>query len=233
MLYPMSPLTSFSGLLVPEFAADLSANNRMRMNRISSAALGATLTYSALCSVFLYSFSAELAETVYRSSEAAEYLAILATVVPIMYLDHVTDSMLKGVGDHVYSMWVNITDSLLSLVLVYFLIPSMGIVGYALVIIIMESYNFLLSYFRLMKRVNFRISIVRSLILPALIASFSVWVSDTVLLFGGVMTASRLIIRIVFALCLFVAMKSLLDCCASLYADKKQSKISLKKGQMP
>ena len=99
--------------------------------------------------VVLVVFSEELGYIIYNSYEAGRFVAILAPIVPLMYLDHVTDSMLKGIGEQVFSMWVNITDSALSVALVWFLIPKMGILGYALVIIIMEAYNFILSYFRL------------------------------------------------------------------------------------
>ena len=94
-----------------------------------------------------------------------------------MYLDHVTDAILKGIGEQVYSMWVNITDSLLSIVLIWFLLPKMGIIGYAVAIIIMEAYNFVLSMMRLRKRIRIRISVFSSVLSPfasALVSSLLV-----------------------------------------------------------
>ena len=204
--YPMSPLSSFAGLLVPEFAEDMAAGRRDRMGRVASRALNLTLIYAIICAVYLYSFSEELGYLVYKSYDAGRYIAVLAPVVPIMFLDHVTDSMLKGMGEQVFSMWVNITDSLLSVILVCLLIPRLGIMGYAVVIVVMEAYNFLLSFLRLRGRVRFSINFV----LPALVlvsALISVRISDLSFRFGGSsLAAIWVVMKMLFALsiCVFL-----------------------------
>ena len=128
------------------------------------------MSYATICAVFLFVFAEELGYLIYKSYDAGYYISTLAFIVPIMYLDHVADSMLKGIGEQVFSMWVNISDSLLSVILVWILIPRLGIMGYAVVIVIMEGYNFLLSVLRLARRVSFRIHPSRSLLLPLLTA---------------------------------------------------------------
>lgn len=204
ILYPMSPLSSFSGLLVPEFAADTATNNDGRMSRISSEAMNTTLIYSVLVAVFIYFFSEELGYLVYDSYEAGKYIAMLAPVIPIMYLDHVTDSMLKGVGEQVFSMWVNITDSILSVVLVWFLIPKFGIAGYAIVIVVMEGYNFLLSILRLTKRVRFRISLLRAVVLPLAAASAAAYLARELFSFAGTsVSVFWLVMKMIFFVSLF------------------------------
>ena len=205
VIYPMSPLSSFAGLLVPEFAEDMSAGKTDRMNRIASKAINLTLSYAVIAAVFIFVFAEELGYVVYDSYDAGFYIATLAFVVPIMYLDHVTDSILKGIGEQVFSMWVNISDSLLSVLLVWFLIPRMGIMGYAVVIVIMEGYNFLLSFLRLRKKVRFVIKPLKSLVLPlvasllAAVLSYNAFVS-----FGSTVTPLWLIMKMLFALSITV-----------------------------
>ena len=206
ILYPITPLTSFSGLLVPEFAETLAAGDRARMNRIATEAINATLTYSVLAATFLYFFSEELGYIIYDSYGAGYYIAMLAPIVPVMYLDHVTDGILKGVGEQVYSMWVNITDSFLSVLLVYFLIPTLGISGYALVIIIMEGYNFLLSAIRLRRHVKIRPDVISSLLLPLLSATLALSITNGVFIIGsGDVGGAFLAMKIIFAAALFIA----------------------------
>lgn len=210
ILYPMTPLSSFSGLLVPEFAESSSRKDKRAMSRIGGEAMNKTLTYATLAAVFLAVFSEELGYIVYDSYDAGYYIAILAPVVPIMYLDHVTDSMLKGIGEQVFSMWVNITDSILSVVLVWFLIPRMGIMGYAVVIVLMEGYNFILSVIRLGKRIKFRINPVRSLVLPLVFALLSAHTAKSLFHYNGrVTTPFWLFMKMLFALCVFVFMMAL------------------------
>lgn len=206
LTYPMSPLSSFAGLLVPEFAESMAKGETLRMRRIADEALNTTLVYATVCAVFLHTFSEELGYVMYSSYEAGHYIALMAPVVPIMYLDHVTDSVLKGIGEHVYSMWVNIADSLLSVLLVFILIPIMGIGGYAVVIVVMEGFNFILSAGRLKKKIPFKINVPKSCLLPFVIAfSASLICRNIFIMNGSEASALWLVLKLVFCLALFLA----------------------------
>ncbi len=206
VLYPMSPLSSFSGLLVPEFAESLASGNKARMHRITTEVINTTLTYATAVSVFLFIFSEELGYIIYDSYSAGKYIALIAPIVPIMYLDHVTDSVLKGIGEQVYSMWVNISDSVLSIILVWFLIPKLGVSGYALVIIIMEAYNFFLSLLRLKSKVTFTFKPILSLVCPLVASVASAVLSKSLFVMNGsVTTPYWLVMKLTFAACTFLS----------------------------
>ncbi len=224
ILYPMATLSSFAGLLVPEFAERMARNDERGMRKVASEAFSLTLIYAVATSAFLLIFSEELGYVIYNSYSAGRYIAVLAPVVPIMYLDHVTDSVLKGVGEQVYSMWVNITDSLLSIFLVWFLIPRMGIMGYALCIVIMEGYNFVLSAIRLLARIKFRISFTKSLVFPLIAACVSAFlVKNLFLPEGSGATALWLALKLVFSACAFFVIFKLL--CLAYDAVTKAKRI--------
>ncbi len=212
ILYPMSPLSSFSGLLVPEFAEDMAGGRLERMKNVASQAMNATLSYGIVTAALIYIFAEELGYVIYNSYDAGYYISTLALVIPIMYLDHVTDSILKGIGEHVFSMWVNITDSCLSVILVWFLIPQMGIMGYALVIVIMEGYNFLLSVFRLFGKVKFKIEPIKAVVKPLLSAILSGALTRALFDFrGSCASGGQLTMKIAFAVAITVAVYSILN----------------------
>ena len=222
VLYPMSPLSSFSGLLVPEFAEDSAAGNAGRMERVAREALNTTLTYAILSAVLLFYFAEELGYAVYGSHDAGRFISVLALIVPIMYMDHVTDGMLKGIGEQVYSMWVNITDSLISVLLVYILIPPLGILGYAVVIVVMEGYNFLLSIMRLRRRIRLRIDLVGSAVVPCLAAFFSAYLTDKLFASqGSLATGATLVPKMIFTLSAFALIMSV----SRLITKRKSSKL--------
>ena len=205
VLYPMATLSSLAGLLVPEFAERSARGDADGMKRLAGKALSATLSYAIVISTFLLLFSEELGYVIYNSRSAGVYIAVLAPVVPIMYLDHVTDSVLKGIGEQVYSMWVNITDSILSVILVWLLIPKMGIMGYAVCIVLMEGYNFLLSLIRLRAKIRFKISFIDSILLPCVASLASAGISLGAFRRAGAQSSiSLLIIEIIFALCVYI-----------------------------
>ena len=72
-----------------------------------------------------------------------------------MFLDHITDAALKGVGEQVAVMWINIADSALTVLLILVLLPRFGIVGYILMIALTEVFNFACSFRRLVRATGY------------------------------------------------------------------------------
>lgn len=166
VLYPMAALSAFAGLLIPEFAEKTAEKDEKALSDMAQNAIHYTLIFSLGCAGILAVFGAPLGALIYNSREAGLYISLLSPVIPIMYLDHVTDAMLKGIGRQVYSMVVNISDSILSILLVLLILPRMGAVGYVLVIIIAEVFNFSLSITGLTGALSVKLDFVRSLLLP-------------------------------------------------------------------
>ena len=79
------------------------------------------------------------------------YIRLLAPLIPIMYVDSSVDAFLKGMGEQVYSMNVNIIDAATSVLMVWLLLPSMGLWGYVLAIYVTETLNTTLSLVRMLK----------------------------------------------------------------------------------
>lgn len=177
LLFPMAPLSSFCGLLVPEFAAMSHAGQKKRMEHTASLAAEYAVAYAVCTCVLLLYFSDGIGTVLYRSEGVGSYIRILAPVLPIMYLDHLTDSILKGIGESVYSMWVNIADAALSVCLVWILLAPYGIAGYAALIVLMELFNFVLSYLRLRRYMRFRIRLVPALVCPLVGATLAAWLT--------------------------------------------------------
>ena len=168
ILYPTAISSAFSGLLVPEMAEAQARGEHARVRYMTERALGATLLFSMLSAGVLCASAGEIGELFYKNAEAGRYIRLIAPVAVIMYLDTTVDCILKGLGYQVYSMGVNISDSVLSILLVLLLLPRMGAVGYVAVILLAELYNFSLSILRLFRAVPFRAPLVRMLLFPFL-----------------------------------------------------------------
>ncbi len=157
ILYPCAIITSFSALLIPEIAGRNEIGDREGINRSATRTLKRTLIYSVICAVFCYAFAPALSEIVYKSDEAVKYIRILAPLVPIMYLDTVTDGFLKGLDLQIYSMRYNIIDSFLCVIMVYFLLPIYSVKGYIFILYASEIINFFLSFNRLISVCDIRV----------------------------------------------------------------------------
>ena len=166
ILFPMTVMSAFSGLLVPEISECLARGEDERIERIVSRVIQTSLAFSCGVAGIMLCFSGLLGEAIYHNAEAGEMIRVLAPLIPVMYFDHVVDGMLKGLGEQIYSMKVNIADAALSVVLVYFLVPVWGVYGYVGIVIAMEVINASLSVSRLLRRVTVRIRVVKWLVKP-------------------------------------------------------------------
>ncbi len=149
LLFPSSVLGAFSSLLVPELSSAFEAKDFSRIKYIVSRVFYFSLIFSLGVSGIFISFSHEIGIFLYGSNEAGEFIRLLAPLIPLMYLDGAVDSMLKGLGEQIYTMRVNIIDSFISVLLILVLLPNMGITGYIVVIFIMELFNTSFSIMRL------------------------------------------------------------------------------------
>ncbi len=166
VLFPAAIISSFAGLLVPEIAESHVRWEEKRISHIAEKALSLALLFAIGVSGVMLSFSKELGNLIYKSDEVGRYVAMLAPLIPIMYIDSVTDAILKGLGEQIYCMKVNILDSALSVVLVFLLIPILGINGYIITIYATELINAALSIARLLSVTSVRIKLYKRIFTP-------------------------------------------------------------------
>lgn len=171
ILYPAAITGAFSGLLIPEITEQQSANNRREIRYIAWRVYQLTMLFAIGTSAVMLYFSAPLGQALYDSEQVASFIRLLAPLIPIMYLDTATDALLKGLGEQVYSMRVNILDALVSVLCVALLVPRMGIAGYLVTIYITEILNAALSITRLLRVSGFAPG-VRQLVLRPLLCAF-------------------------------------------------------------
>ncbi|MGI6027782.1 MAG: oligosaccharide flippase family protein [Candidatus Heteroscillospira sp.] len=155
--FPACFLMALGDLLVPELTEAQVAGREKHIARLTTSLLERCLIFSLGVSALLFTFSHELGLTVYSSDTAGHYIGMLALLAPVMYMDMLTDACLKGLGQMLYSMSVNVLDSVVCVVMVLTLLPRMGLQGYILVIFVSELLNFLLSILRLQSMLKLRL----------------------------------------------------------------------------
>ncbi len=149
VMFPYAVIHSFTSLLVPEMAECHALGDTERMRAMTRRVYRYSALFSvAACGVFV-NYARELGMMIYDSGDAARYTLLLGALVPFMYLDTAVDALLKGMGEQVYSMKVNIADAASGLILVILLTPMMGIYGYLLTIWLCEVGNLAASIHRL------------------------------------------------------------------------------------
>lgn len=147
--FPYVFLQSFTSLLVPEISSRQAKENAKSVQRAARASLRYTFGFALTIAVFLLIFGKQLGGTLYGEAQAGHYITALALLTIPMYIDSVTDSLLKGLNQQVYSLKINIIDSALRVPIIYLLLPHTGIYGYIAVLYGSELLNLTLSMKRL------------------------------------------------------------------------------------
>ena len=109
------------------------------------------LYYSAAVTLLLFLAAPAIGKLLFHSAEVGRYLRILSPLVPVMYMDIVTDGCLKGLGQMLRSMCYNISEALLGVGFVLVVLPRRGLGGFLALLYLSELWNFALSFRRLVK----------------------------------------------------------------------------------
>ena len=212
--FPSAFFYSLAELLVPELTDAQVKGNTSAIASLVNKTLRLCFLFSLGVTAVLFKFSNGLGLAIYQNPEVGGYIKILSLLMPIMYLDTVTDGILRGLGEQLHVMKINIIDSVVSVILVYLLLPKYAVAGYLFMIIFTEVFNFGFGIWRLHRLVKLKVSLPR-IFVPVFCAFGSV-ASGTALLrlvqlpLNG--SASSVTLHIIVSLILYTALLCALKC---------------------
>ena len=157
VLFPSCLMMAVAELIVPKLTEKQMQRDEEGIRRVTGDVLYKGLLFSAITASLLFALGDCLGMALYESEQAGRYIRLFALIVPVMYMDMATDGCLKGLGDMMFCMYVNIADVGLSALLVWLLLPRWGLNAYIFVICFTEIFNFLLSFWRLCRTARFRL----------------------------------------------------------------------------
>lgn len=154
--FPACILMALAELIIPELTEAQVRGNEGDISKTVSSLIKKGLGYSSAVALVLFIFADKLGVRIYSSPEAGDYLRLLAPLIPIMYTDMVADGCLKGLGQQLWCMGINLLDALLGVLLVWQVLPVFALKGYICIIYFNECLNFALSIMRLGKVTKIR-----------------------------------------------------------------------------
>ena len=215
IMFPQVIIASFSGLLVPEITKSRVAGHFNNVRYIMSRVFHVVTVFSiGICGI-LICFAFDLGEVIYSNADVSLYIKLMAPLVPFLYIDSIVDATLNGLNEQVRSMQINLIDSMLSITLVWLLLPKMGTYGYILMLYVCKSINAAMSFARLIKVTGFRINVVKWFLKPALCIAVSVLAVKLAFAaagFGAVYGTALTVIKIISAAVLYVVLIRLSLC---------------------
>ncbi len=149
VLFPSCLMMALAELIVPKLTEAQVAGRREEIRDVTVSLLHRSTVFSFAVAFVFLSLGDALGELLYGSEAAGRYIQLFSIIVPVMYLDMIADGCLKGLGEMMFCMLVNILDAGLSALLVWLMLPRWGLAAYIFVIGFTELFNFVLSLLRL------------------------------------------------------------------------------------
>lgn len=155
LTFPTVFIMSFSNLLIPEFTSLAAKQYKKRILEVCKKVFFTTSLFSIVLCIIFYFFADKISLLVFQNLECSKYIKILSPLVLFIYTDNVLDSMLKGLNKQFSVMTCNIIDLILTISILYFSLPALGLTGYLLAIMVSEIFNFSVSFLQLYKATGF------------------------------------------------------------------------------
>lgn len=168
LFFPSSFLFPFATLLIPRIAQAYERGHDRTVAAITEKALGAALQFGIFCAGIFFTFGSDWGTAFYQNADSGIYLRILAPLVPLLYLDVVVDSLLKGLDEQFNSMKYNFTDSLIRVILILLFMRFSGMAAYIAILFFSSVFNAMMSIRRLLTVSRVRIQLLQHILLPVL-----------------------------------------------------------------
>ena len=183
LLFPDTLLAAVSTLLIPEISEAAAKGQRGVVKSATAHILKLTCVMSFLFGVLFFAEGDKIASLLYGESEVGFLLRALSPLVPFMYLDSVSDGILKGLDQQGFTFRTAVSDSLLRIGLVAAILPSFGLRGFLFIMYLSNLMTCGLNMGRLLKVSGAKLRVVQNILLPFLASSLSAFFCRALLSF--------------------------------------------------
>ena len=206
LFFPSTLLNSISTLLIPEMSEAAAKGRRLIVKNAVEQVIKLTSIISFIFACVFFYAGRKIGYFIYKSDDVGFLLEALSPIIPFMYLDSVSDGILKGLDQQAFTFRTSIMDSLLRIILVLIALPFFGIKGFIGIMYISNFLTCALNVGRLIKISKAEFNILKDILLPLSVAAA---ITSTVNLFLKTMPLLPDLVYIIliclFSVCLYAA----------------------------
>ena len=109
----------------PEMARSRAKSRNQRIQFLADKCLRLTMLFAMATAGLCFLLGEELGLLLFGSLEAGIYIRIFAPLILLLYVDAITDGMLKGLSQQIHSVRYNTITSILDVAMIYLLLPHL------------------------------------------------------------------------------------------------------------
>lgn len=180
LFFPSTLLNALSTLLIPEMSSALAQGRKGLVKYGTQRILQITGLVSFVFSAVFFVAGREIGALIYKNEDVGILLRLLAPLVPLMYLDSISDGILKGLDQQNYTFFTAVCDSSLRIALILLILGSKGLLGFIGIMYFSNFFTCFLHVKRLLKVSGAKIKFLKQIFLPLSFAFASAFTFDTV-----------------------------------------------------
>lgn len=181
LFFPSTLLNSISTLLIPEISEADARGMHYLVRTATRNVLKLTAVISFVFGAIFFVAGKEIGILIYKSEDVGNLLRALSPIVPLMYLDSISDGILKGLDQQGFSFRIAVSDSVIRIILILLILPIFGLKGFIWIMYLSNALTCFLNVGRLFKISRARLYAVKEIILPVISAAFTVLLTDYII----------------------------------------------------
>ena len=185
LFFPAGLLSSVTSLLVPEMSEAAAAGHKGRIRYAAERSVTLTLLFGIPFAVIFFFAAEPLSTLIYKESGVGGMVKALAPLVPLMYLDSVSDALLKSLDKQTVTFRHTLLDSLGRLAAIFAFLPPFGMTGFIVIMYASNLFTSLLNMTTLLRATKAKITPLKQVILPILFALTGGLLTDFILSVTG------------------------------------------------
>lgn len=167
LFFPSTLLNAMSTLLIPEISESAVRKRNGIVQNISYRIIKITSLVSVIFSALFFVGGRKIGLLVYGDADVGALLCALSPIVPFMYLDAISDGILKGLDQQKFTFHTSVGDSAIRIVLVLLLLRRFGINAFIAIMYFSNFFTCFLNTGRLIKVTKLRLDLTNIFFLPA------------------------------------------------------------------
>lgn len=154
ILFPSALTNSLSTMLLPTVAELETSKNNSSLCRLIQKTLFYGTLLGSFCCLFFVCFGKLIANLLFKSTLAGQFLQTLAWICPFLYTNNILISILNGLGKTTATFFMNIISLSIRISGIFLWIPVIGINGYLYTLLASQIFTFAASILLIVLNTN-------------------------------------------------------------------------------
>ena len=168
LFFPFAFLSSVVSVMIPEISRLNGKAHQKERNAKISRIMKISFVFSICIGGMFYFFADGICSVLYNDRASVGPMRMLALVTPMMYIETISDGILKAIGEQLSTLRFSVYNSVLRISAILLVLQYTGLNGYLWLLVVSNAFSFFLCVLRLKKATDFDFNFISDVMLPVI-----------------------------------------------------------------